>query len=164
MDDRTGGQVAPRAAAGAILGGAHIVARLRGHHALLPVAKTHLAGFSLGGLIAQAFAIEHPGRLDRLAIVSAVANKSPAVLARLKARADKIDAEGRGTVSRSLRTTRCPSASTISALPSMIRRRARRTGTSVSGSKDALRVRQRTLISVPPTKTPPRSGRTGGRR
>jgi hypothetical protein len=51
---------------------------------------------------------------------------------------------GLGRVSRSLLTTLPASASTISAFPSMTSRRARRTGTMVSGSKDAFSARQRT--------------------
>src|SRR2546429_8550204 len=49
---------------------------------------------------------------------------------------------GRGTASRSL-WTGVPSASTTSALPSITSRSARRTGTMVSGSNEALRARQR---------------------
>jgi pimeloyl-ACP methyl ester carboxylesterase len=40
------------------------------------VARTHLAGFSLGGLIAQALALSDAGRIERLAIISAVAGRS----------------------------------------------------------------------------------------
>src|SRR4051812_31057565 len=53
---------------------------------------------------------------------------------------------GRGRVSRSERTTRSVSASTISALPSMTRRSARRIGTIVSGSYDAFNARQPSTI------------------
>src|SRR5690242_13312760 len=49
---------------------------------------------------------------------------------------------GRGMTSRSERTTRSCSASTISALPSMTSRSARRMGTMVRGSNDAFRARQ----------------------
>src|SRR5712664_1719633 len=49
---------------------------------------------------------------------------------------------GRGTAIRS-EWTGVPSASTTSALPSMTSRSARRTGTMVSGSKEAFRARQR---------------------
>src|SRR5215213_8706937 len=38
--------------------------------------KTHLAGFSLGGLIAQSLALSDPERIDRLAILSAVAGRT----------------------------------------------------------------------------------------
>src|SRR5690348_14283461 len=49
---------------------------------------------------------------------------------------------GRGITRRSERTTRSCSASTISALPSMTSRSARRMGTMVRGSNDAFRARQ----------------------
>jgi len=55
------------------------------------------------------------------------------------------DDEGRGTARRSARTARSASASTISALPSMTRRRARLSGTIVRGSYDALRARHPTV-------------------
>ena len=50
---------------------------------------------------------------------------------------------GRGMVSRSLRKKRPWSASTISALPSITRRSARRTGTSVNGSNDVFSAKHR---------------------
>jgi 3-oxoadipate enol-lactonase len=43
----------------------------------LGIEKTHLAGFSLGGLIAQSLALSDPERIDRLAIISAVAERTP---------------------------------------------------------------------------------------
>lgn len=43
----------------------------------LGITKSHLAGFSLGGLIAQSLALSHPDRIDRLAILSAVAGRTP---------------------------------------------------------------------------------------
>jgi len=52
--------------------------------------KTHLAGFSLGGLIAQAFALTYPERVDRLAIVSSVAGRTPEERERVLGRLDYI--------------------------------------------------------------------------
>lgn len=43
----------------------------------LGVHKTHLAGFSLGGLIAQSLALSDADRIDRLAIISAIADRTP---------------------------------------------------------------------------------------
>jgi pimeloyl-ACP methyl ester carboxylesterase len=43
----------------------------------LGVKKTHLAGFSLGGLIAQSLALSDRDRIDRLAIISAIAGRAP---------------------------------------------------------------------------------------
>jgi pimeloyl-ACP methyl ester carboxylesterase len=40
------------------------------------IAKSHLAGFSLGGLIAQSLALSDPERIDRLAILSTVAGRT----------------------------------------------------------------------------------------
>jgi (E)-2-((N-methylformamido)methylene)succinate hydrolase len=42
----------------------------------LGIRRSHLAGFSLGGLIAQSLALSDPDRIDRLAIISAVAGRS----------------------------------------------------------------------------------------
>jgi (E)-2-((N-methylformamido)methylene)succinate hydrolase len=40
------------------------------------IARSHLAGFSLGGLIAQSLALSDPERIDRLVILSAVAGRT----------------------------------------------------------------------------------------
>jgi (E)-2-((N-methylformamido)methylene)succinate hydrolase len=40
------------------------------------IARSHLAGFSLGGLIAQSLAVTDPERIERLAILSAVAGRT----------------------------------------------------------------------------------------
>lgn len=55
--------------------------------------KTHLAGFSLGGLIAQAFALAHPDRVDRLALISTVAGRTHEERERVNARLDFIRTE-----------------------------------------------------------------------
>jgi 3-oxoadipate enol-lactonase len=47
------------------------------------IRRGHLAGFSLGGLIAQALALSDADRIDRLAIVSAVAGRTPEERARV---------------------------------------------------------------------------------
>lgn len=41
----------------------------------LNVERPHIAGFSLGGLIAQSIALSHPDRVDRLALLSTVAGR-----------------------------------------------------------------------------------------
>src|SRR4051794_39413012 len=42
------------------------------------VARAHIVGFSLGGMIAQAIALDHPDRVDRLVLLSAVAGRTDA--------------------------------------------------------------------------------------
>ena len=60
--------------------------------------KSDLVGFSLGGMIAQLFALTHPERVDRLALISAVAGRTPEEKQRLAERAKKIREEGVGSV------------------------------------------------------------------
>nr|WP_284503532.1 alpha/beta fold hydrolase [Caballeronia sp. GAWG1-1] len=64
----------------------------------LGIRKTHLVGFSLGGLIAQKFAIENSVRLDRLVLISSVAERTDQERARVLKRADQIDREGIASV------------------------------------------------------------------
>ena len=40
------------------------------------VSRAHIVGFSLGGMIAQALALQHPARVDRLVLLSAVAGRT----------------------------------------------------------------------------------------
>jgi (E)-2-((N-methylformamido)methylene)succinate hydrolase len=56
--------------------------------------KTHLVGFSLGGLISQKYAAENSARLDRLVLISSVAERTDEERARVLKRADQIDREG----------------------------------------------------------------------
>src|SRR5687768_1527164 len=73
---------------------------------------------------------------------------------------------GRGSERCSERTILSRSASTISALPSMTRRNARRNGTIVSGSNDAFSARQPTITrtSIRPAETPASNGSGSGRK
>lgn len=48
--------------------------------------RCHLAGYSLGGLVAQGFALGHPDRLDRLALISTVAGRTDEERERVMAR------------------------------------------------------------------------------
>jgi 3-oxoadipate enol-lactonase len=52
----------------------------------LGVERCHLAGHSLGGLIAQGFALDHPDRLDRLVLLSTVAGRNDEERARVEER------------------------------------------------------------------------------
>lgn len=52
------------------------VEQLRGLLASLSIARAHIAGFSMGGLVAQGFAAAYPDRVASLALVSTVAGRS----------------------------------------------------------------------------------------
>lgn len=58
------------------------------------VPSAHLAGFSLGGLIGQAIALEHPARLKKLALVATVAGRTPEEQARSTARIETVREKG----------------------------------------------------------------------
>jgi (E)-2-((N-methylformamido)methylene)succinate hydrolase len=64
----------------------------------LGIARTHLVGFSLGGMIAQAFVLAHPGRVEKLALISAVAGRTPEERANVRSRARKVREEGIASV------------------------------------------------------------------
>ncbi len=64
----------------------------------LGMERAHLVGFSLGGMIAQAFVLAHPERVDRLALISAVAGRTAEERASLRARARKVREEGIASV------------------------------------------------------------------
>lgn len=58
------------------------------------VDKTHLAGFSLGGLIAQSLALSDAGRINRLAILSAVAGRTEEERLKVQSRLKLLDEGG----------------------------------------------------------------------
>ncbi len=60
----------------------------------LSFAKTHLVGFSLGGLIAQQVAIEAYDRLLSLALISTIAGRSEEEKQRVAARVELLETEG----------------------------------------------------------------------
>ncbi len=64
----------------------------------LEINRTHLVGFSLGGMIAQAYVLAHPERVEKLALISAVAGRTPEERANVQARARKVRDEGIASV------------------------------------------------------------------
>ncbi|MCP5081048.1 MAG: alpha/beta fold hydrolase [Alphaproteobacteria bacterium] len=52
--------------------------------------RPHIAGFSLGGLIAQCIALNHPDRVDKLALLGTVAGRTPEERARVEGRLEFI--------------------------------------------------------------------------
>ncbi|HYC14884.1 MAG TPA: alpha/beta fold hydrolase, partial [Stellaceae bacterium] len=64
----------------------------------LGIARTHLVGFSLGGMIAQAFVLAHPERVEKVAFISAVAGRTPEERTNVMARALKVREEGIASV------------------------------------------------------------------
>ena len=62
----------------------------------LAIPKAHVVGLSLGGMTAQAFALRHPGRLDRLALMATAAHLPPPEAWR--ARAETVRTQGMGAI------------------------------------------------------------------
>ena len=58
--------------------------------------QVFLVGFSMGGMVAQAFAIRHPDRVARLVIMSAVYDRPPAARAAMQDRVRQVEREGAG--------------------------------------------------------------------
>lgn len=65
----------------------------------LGIETTHVAGFSLGGLIAQSLALAEGGRIERLAIISAVAGRTPKEREKVQQRLAVLKEKGIGAVS-----------------------------------------------------------------
>jgi len=63
------------------------------------VGCAHIVGFSLGGMIAQAIALQHPGRVDRLVLLSAVAARSDEERARVHQRLATLRTHGVAAIS-----------------------------------------------------------------
>jgi (E)-2-((N-methylformamido)methylene)succinate hydrolase len=70
----------------------------------LGIRRSHLAGFSLGGLIAQSLALSDADRIDRLAIISAVAGRTPEERARVVERLKLLREKGIGAITGAAET------------------------------------------------------------
>lgn len=70
---------------------AHDVADVCAH---LGIARTHVVGISLGGLVAQAVAVEHPRLVHGLVLANTTGGTDPAVADRVRRAAATIRAEG----------------------------------------------------------------------
>jgi (E)-2-((N-methylformamido)methylene)succinate hydrolase len=60
----------------------------------LGLARFDLVGFSMGGLVAQAFAVAHGGRLGRLVLLNTVFDRNPAERSAIEARVRDVRAGG----------------------------------------------------------------------
>lgn len=58
------------------------------------VARAHVVGFSLGGMIAQALALGHAARVDKLVLLSAVAGRTEQERARVRERLEILRTQG----------------------------------------------------------------------
>jgi 3-oxoadipate enol-lactonase len=60
----------------------------------LGIARAHWVGLSMGGMIGQAFALRHPGRLDRLVLANTTSSYGPEGRAMWQARAKMVQEGG----------------------------------------------------------------------
>lgn len=62
--------------------------------AAVGVPRAHVVGFSLGGMIAQALALDHAAHVDRLVLLSAVAGRTEQERARVRERLEVLRTQG----------------------------------------------------------------------
>jgi 3-oxoadipate enol-lactonase len=63
------------------------------------IPRAHIVGFSLGGMIAQALALDHASRVDRLVLLSAVAGRTEQERARVQDRLEILRTQGIAAIS-----------------------------------------------------------------
>lgn len=73
---------------------ADFVRQLEALMAFLDLPAATLVGFSMGGLIAQSFAVARPDRLMRLVLMNTVYNRTPAQRQAVLQRVEQVEAEG----------------------------------------------------------------------
>lgn len=67
------------------------------------IGRAHLVGFSLGGLIAQCLAIDHPDRFERVALLAAVAGRTDEERAKVVGRLEMLRRDGIAAVTGAAR-------------------------------------------------------------
>jgi 3-oxoadipate enol-lactonase len=87
----------------------------------LGIERAHVAGFSLGGMIAQAVALAHPATVDRLVIIGAVAGRTADESARVLERLAVLEREGPAAIA-SVSAERWYTPQFIARNPDLIRR------------------------------------------
>lgn len=60
----------------------------------LELDRVGLAGFSMGGLVTQAFSLAHPGRVNRLALLNTVFQRTPTERQAVRARVAQVETQG----------------------------------------------------------------------
>jgi 3-oxoadipate enol-lactonase len=65
----------------------------------LEIAKTHWVGLSMGGMIGQAFALRHPGRIDKLVLANTTSSYGPDGRTMWQARAKAVQEGGLAGIS-----------------------------------------------------------------
>lgn len=86
------------------------------------VAKAHVVGFSLGGMIAQGIGLRHPDRVGKLVLLSAVAGRTEEERARVQTRLGILREQGIGAITGAAQD-RWFTAGFIARHPELVQRR-----------------------------------------